>query len=251
MPYNPRDLEPSGSTHRLPDRGRAPSGLRHSFFSREVESSMLKRSLRSIATTWLAGLLVLLPLALTLAVLGWVLALLNQFIGPDSYVGGIFARLGYPFSSNPVLAYLFGALVLIAAIYLLGLVVQAGLKRPLQRLTDRLLRRIPLVGSIYSLADRFVGLLDKKQEADIGAMSPVWCLFGGDGAAVLALAPSPQPVRIDNREYVAVLIPTAPVPFGGALIYVPAEWVRPAHIGVDALTGIYVSMGITPPPAPR
>jgi uncharacterized membrane protein len=41
------------------------------------------------------------------------------------------------------------------------------------------------------------------------------------------------------------------VPFGGALLYVPTEWVRPANIGVDALTGIYVSMGITPPPAPR
>jgi len=211
---------------------------------------MLKRSLQSVATTWLAGLLVLLPLALTLGVLGWIVSLLNRFFGPGSLVGRVFAALGYPFSSNPVLAYLFGSLLLIAAIYLLGLVVQAGLKRPLQGLTGRLLRRIPLVGSVYNLADRFVGLLDKKQDADIGAMSPVWCFFGGDGAAVLALAPSPQPVRIDDRDYVAVLIPTAPVPFGGALLYVPTEWVRPANIGVEALTGIYVSMGITPPPAP-
>jgi uncharacterized membrane protein len=31
---------------------------------------------------------------------------------------------------------------------------------------------------------------------------------------------------------------------------VPAPWVRPANIGVDKLTAIYVSMGITPPPAP-
>jgi uncharacterized membrane protein len=212
---------------------------------------MLKRSLQSIATTWLAGLLILLPLALTLGVLGWVLSLLNQFIGPDSYVGGLFAALGYPFSSNPVLAYLFGTLVLVAAIYLLGVVAQAGLKRPLQILTGRLLRKIPMVGSVYSLADRFVGLLDKRQEADIGAMSPVWCFFGGEGAAVLALAPSPQPIRIDGRDYLAVLVPTAPVPIGGALLYVTTEWVRPANIGVDTLTGVYVSMGITPPPAPH
>ena len=80
-------------------------------------------------------------------------------------------------------------------------------------------------------------------------MSPVWCLFGGEGAAVLALAPSPQPITIDGREYRAVLIPTAPVPFGGALLYVPVEWVRPAQIGVDQLTAVYVSMGITPPPS--
>jgi uncharacterized membrane protein len=69
----------------------------------------------------------------------------------------------------------------------------------------------------------------------------------GDGAAVLALAPSSEPIQIDDKHYLAVLVPTAPVPFGGALIYVPAKWVRPAAIGVDRLIAVYVSMGITPP----
>jgi uncharacterized membrane protein len=40
------------------------------------------------------------------------------------------------------------------------------------------------------------------------------------------------------------------VPIGGALIYVPADWVHPANIGVDKLTAVYVSMGITPPDPP-
>jgi uncharacterized membrane protein len=212
---------------------------------------MIKHGLRSIAATWLAGLVVLLPLALTAGVLYWAFDLVNRFIGPGSFVGGLFAAIGYPFSSHPGLAYVFGTLLLIAAIYLLGVVAQLGLKGPLKRLADVTLRRIPLVGSLYGLADRFVGLLDQPQEADIRAMSPVWCFFGEKGAAVLALAPSAQPVEIDGGQYLAVLVPTAPVPFGGALIYVPAEWVRPAEIGVDKLTAIYVSMGITPPPALR
>jgi uncharacterized membrane protein len=42
-----------------------------------------------------------------------------------------------------------------------------------------------------------------------------------------------------------VLVPTAPVPVGGGLLYVPKEWVTPADVGVDGLTSIYVSMGIT------
>jgi uncharacterized membrane protein len=63
--------------------------------------------------------------------------------------------------------------------------------------------------------------------------------------------PSPDPVRIEGRRYYGVLIPTAPVPIGGALLYVPADWVRPADISIETLTTIYVSMGITPPPAPR
>ncbi|HSD54391.1 MAG TPA: DUF502 domain-containing protein [Burkholderiales bacterium] len=211
---------------------------------------MIKRGVKSIATTWLAGLLVLLPLALTLAVLAWLLNLVYGLVGPGSLVGRLFAALGDPFSNHPVLAYLIGTLVLLGAIYLLGLLVQLGLKEPLKALTDRTVRRIPVIGGLYNVADRFVGLINQEQQTDIRGMSPVWCVFGGDGAAVLALAPTPQPVDIGGRRYLAVLVPTAPVPFGGALIYVPSEWVRPADIGVDRLTATYVSMGITPPQAP-
>ncbi|MFT4172689.1 MAG: DUF502 domain-containing protein [Rhodocyclaceae bacterium] len=212
---------------------------------------MFKQSLNSILKTWLAGLLALLPLALTLALLGWIVSLLNRFVGPESLIGRMFAAVGQPFVDSQILAYLFGTVLLIVALYPLGLAVQSGLKRPLARLVDITLRRLPLFGSLYNLADRFVSLLDQKEEADIAAMSPVWCFFGGNGVAVLALMPNPEPVDLEGRLYCAVLVPTAPVPIGGGLLYVPVEWVRPATIGVDKLTAIYVSMGITPPPSLR
>ena len=208
---------------------------------------MIRRSLESMARTWLAGVLLLLPLALTLAALVWVFKLLNRLIGPASFVGQIFAWLGYPFTTNPALQYVLGTLVLIVLIYVLGLIVESGMKGPLEQLAGRVVRRIPLVGSLYGVADKFVGMLDKKESADISAMSPVWCFFGGKGVAVLALAPNAEPVEIDGRSYLGVLVPTAPVPIGGALLYVPAEWVTAANIGVDKLTAVYVSMGITPP----
>jgi uncharacterized membrane protein len=82
-------------------------------------------------------------------------------------------------------------------------------------------------------------------------MSPVWCFFGGEGgAAVLALMPSSKPVVIGGEEYVGVLVPSAPVPLGGALVYVPRRWVKPAEGGVDELMSVYVSMGVTPPRPP-
>jgi len=37
------------------------------------------------------------------------------------------------------------------------------------------------------------------------------------------------------------------VPFGGGLFFVPAEWIKPASFGVEGLTSIYVSMGISAP----
>ena len=50
-----------------------------------------------------------------------------------------------------------------------------------------------------------------------------------------------------EHKYIAVLVPSAPVPFGGALIYVPADWIKPADGGVERLMNVYVSMGVTPP----
>jgi len=211
--------------------------------------AMIRRGLQSLAATWLAGFLVLLPLAVTLGLFVWLVGLIYALVGPGTPLGRLSATLGYPFASSPGLAYLFGTLVLLLAIYLLGLLAQSRLKPRLSSLTDRTLRRVPLVGNVYGLADRFVGVLNQRQEADIRAMRPVWCFFGGDGAAVLALAPSAEAIEIEGRPYQAVLIPTAPIPFGGALLYVPAAWVRPAHIGVDKLTATYVSMGISPPHA--
>jgi uncharacterized membrane protein len=37
------------------------------------------------------------------------------------------------------------------------------------------------------------------------------------------------------------------VPVGGALIYVPSSWIKPADGGVETLMNVYVSMGVTPP----
>lgn len=208
---------------------------------------MLKRGFQSIATTWFAGLLALLPLALSLALLGWLVSLLDRLMGPHSALGRLFTELGQSFVSGPLLAWLLSIVALIVVLYPLGLAVQLGLKKPLRRLLDHTLRRIPLFGNLYGLADRFVGLLDQKDSADLAAMSPVWCFFGGDGTAVLALLPNPQPILIEERAYHAILVPTAPVPVGGGLLYVPVEWVKPAHMGMDRFTSIYVSMGITPP----
>ena len=210
---------------------------------------MLKRSVESIAGTWMAGLLVLLPLGLTVVLVVWLADLLNRFLGPGSIVGRMFAAIGAPLAGDSPFAYLLGTLLLIAAIYPVGLAVQAGLKRPLKALADRTLRRIPLLGSLYDMSDSVVGLLDRRQSADLRAMSPVWCFFGGDGVAVLALAPSAEAITIEGRAYRAVLVPTAPVPVGGGLLYVPVEWVKPAQVGMDRVIATNVSMGMTPPVA--
>ena len=67
------------------------------------------------------------------------------------------------------------------------------------------------------------------------------------GVGVLALMPSPERFCIDGHDYHVVIVPTAPVPFGGGLLFMPVESVKPAEMSVDGLMSIYVSMGVTTP----
>jgi uncharacterized membrane protein len=207
------------------------------------------KHLRPLVTTWLTGLLAVLPLVLTVVLLGWAVGIVNRFLGPSSLFGRSFTVFGEWFATHPLAAWLLGTLLTIVLVYLLGLLVQSRLKAPFKSLLDNTMRRIPLVGSVYALAERFVSVIGDRQEADIAAMSPVWCFFGGDGVAVLGLLPNPEPIELQGRMYLTVLVPTAPIPVGGGLLYVPAAWVKPAEIGIDTLTSVYLSMGITAPRA--
>ena len=79
-------------------------------------------------------------------------------------------------------------------------------------------------------------------------MSPVMCYFGGEGGtAVLALLTSQEIIHIDDNDYYSIMIPTSPVPIGGAILYVPVAWVKKVNFGIDGLVNIYVSMGVTGP----
>jgi uncharacterized membrane protein len=197
---------------------------------------------------FLTGLLAALPLLLTLFVTIWLLSILNQYFGPGSGFGRFLASLGI--GTSELASYLIGLGIIVTAIYALGLAVHLRLGAWMAALFDRLIRRIPLVSNLYDLASRFVSVVDTKGGDSLKGMSPVWCYFGGKpGAAVLALLPTKTPIRLGEEDYLGVLIPSAPVPFGGALVYVPAKWIEQAPGGIDELMSVYVSMGITPPGA--
>lgn len=198
--------------------------------------------------TFLAGFLVLLPLAVTIAVIVWVGAFIYAYVGPRGPIGRILISIGFGLSDSPVAAYVLGTVIVIGLIYLLGLAVESRLETRVRHLIDSLMQRIPFVRNLYDVTKRFVAIMDRREQDGLKSMSPVWCFFGGEGGAgVLGLLPMPRPIMIGGERYYAVLIPSAPVPVGGALVYVPATWVKPANIGVETLMSIYVSMGVVAP----
>jgi uncharacterized membrane protein len=203
-----------------------------------------------IGRVFIAGLLAALPLMLTIFIIVWLLNFLNQYLGPGSAFGRFLTSLGFGVGTSELAPYLIGLSLIAAVIYALGLVVHSRLGAWVTGLFESIIRRIPLVSNVYDISSRFVSIVDTKNGDSLKGMSPAWCFFGGKpGAAVLALLTSKTPIRLGGEDYLGVLIPSAPVPFGGALVYVPAAWIEPAEGGIDELMSVYVSMGITPPGA--
>jgi uncharacterized membrane protein len=216
------------------------------------DNAVMTRTSAQLLRIFVTGLLAALPLAATLAIFGWAARLLLRWLGPDSAVGQVLRWIGLGVTGSEVAGYAIGVALVALAIFALGLLVEAGLQRGLSRAVNAVLERIPLVRSVYDLSRRIVGLLSQREGAGMQSMSAVWCHFGGTPAegepgraAVLGLLSTQEPVFIDGRPYLGVIVPTAPVPVGGGLLYLPQAWVSPAGVGFEALTSIYVSMGLS------
>lgn len=203
---------------------------------------MLKRLWQPLVS----GFVFALPLGLTAGVLFWLAVLIHDVLGPTSGFGRVLGAIGLTLVASEAVAYAIGVLLVLVLTYLLGLLVQTGLKVQLAALLDVAMQGIPVVRSIYRASQRLSEALETPGPDRQQGMQPVLCMLGGPGsAAVLALRASARPIEIDGARYVAVLIPTAPVPVGGAILYVPETWVRIADMPLDEMLNVYVSMGAT------
>jgi uncharacterized membrane protein len=198
-----------------------------------------------LARTFIAGLLVVLPIVLTVVLVVWVGNIIITFVGPNSVIGRMLITIGFGLSASTWVAYMFGVLIVAFFIYVLGVITETRLEHSVHNIIGNVMQRIPLIGYIYDMAKRLIAIIERKDDGSFKGMRPVWCFFGGDGgAAVLALLPSSEIVMLNGESYHVVLVPSAPVPVGGALVYVPTKWVKPADIGIDGLMSIYVAMGV-------
>jgi uncharacterized membrane protein len=204
----------------------------------------------SVTRLFMSGLLAVLPLVLTVAIVGWVAGILRDYLGPNTTVGSLLSYVGLQVDSNVqgTAAYVLGIVIVLFAILGLGILFELGAKQIFQVTLEWILRRIPLVGSLYGSLRQLVELFDKSEQTELKAMGVVYCHFGtAQGPGVLALMPSPEAIDIDGTKFYVVIIPTAPVPFGGGLIFFPVEQVKPIDMSVDNFVSIYVSMGVTTP----
>ena len=203
---------------------------------------------RSLLRFFLVGVIAVLPLVITVGVVVWVSGVLVRWFGRGAPLGRAVGALGLPMFQSETFAYLAGWVIVLALIFGLGVLVEMGARRFLVDRFDRIARRVPVLGGVYGTVRQFAELMDTKDKADLRGMSVVFVIFGGErGAAFLALLPTPERFRIGELDYHAVVIPSAPVPVGGSLIFVPAASVVMANVSMEAFMSVYVSMGVTGP----
>lgn len=198
--------------------------------------------------TLVAGVLAALPLLATLWLFSAVFSLLYSWVGPGSAIGQTLGSLGVRLFGHEWTGYVVGVAVALLLLVGLGMLVKRGLAAWFGSIVDAVVGRIPIVRTVYETVEKFVEIVAQRDDSAFRSMRPVWCHFGDEGSvAVLALLSSAQPVLVDGRACFVVLVPTAPIPIGGGLLFVPIERIRPTELGMEALTSIYVSMGVTAP----
>lgn len=210
---------------------------------------------KGIVSTFLAGLFVLLPIAITIGLMSWVGGILAAWFGPGSVVGNALQRMGGLEPAEPgavtgstvmdYTAWFVGCLIVLAAIWLLGLFARSVGKDTVARAFNAAVERVPLVNTLYKPVVQVVDMLKKDGNDDMKGMSVAYCAFGGEGGAgFLGLLVSEHVYRFGDREYQVVYIPTSPVPMSGGIIFAPVSAVHKVDMTVDDLMQIYFSIGV-------
>ena len=210
-----------------------------------------RNSAQQLKAYFLTGLIAILPLLLTIFIMKWVAGTLNGYIGPRTVLGRGLQSVGYKFSpiSNLTIAYVLGILLLLLAILVLGILLESGAKKTLRGLAQRTLYQLPLVRAIYRTTDKFVSLMPSGDVDNLKGMRVVYVRFGeaASSPGTLALMPSMELFLIGGKGHWIVIVPTAPIPVGGAMLFVPTESVFSTDLTIDAFAGSFVSLGVTTP----
>jgi uncharacterized membrane protein len=191
---------------------------------------------------WLvAGLLVVVPVAITIAVLNWVVGTLDQTLlilpanwRPDQVLG-----MHIPG---------FGVVLTLAILLLVGAVASNFIGRKLVSIGDAIVHRIPVVRSIYSSVKQVSDtLFSESGNAFRTAVLIEWPRPGVWTIAFVTGTPGGDVANHLVGDYVSVYVPTTPNPTGGYFVMLRKSECIELKMSVDDALKYVVSMGVVAP----
>ncbi len=200
-----------------------------------------------------AGLLVWLPLAVTIWVLHAVLGIVDAMFGwvLTASQALLPAAAHAPLEALrkvPGLGVLVVALLLLATgVFAANIVGQWWLRQG-----SRILRRIPIVKSIYSSVKQVSDtLFSSSGNAFREAVLVQYPRSGSWTIAFVTGKPGGEAAAHLAGDYLSLYVPTTPNPTSGFFLMVPRADVIELAMSVDEALKYIISMGVVAPPMPR
>lgn len=210
-----------------------------------AKESFFVRAQIFLRRNFFAGLLVVLPLVITIWIIGWMVQLLElgiellpPFLRPDHVL--------------PVYVPGLNAAVSLAMIVLLGFLVSSVLSQRISRYFSEVLLRIPVFRGVYSAVKRLVEAILLPAHPDFNRVVLVEYPRKGVYAIGLMTGVTEGEVQeVTAARVINVFVPTTPNPTSGYYVLVPEEDVIQLKMSVEEAFKLVMSGGIVTPEKAR
>ncbi len=202
--------------------------------------------LNKIRNNFLAGVAIIFPLAITIVIIRYLVIKINSWIlNPVMELLNLSPSLTY---YGVFIAKTLAFLIVIFLISLIGWAASIIFLRRLFSSGEKLFRKIPMVGKIYSvikeIGSAFLGL----EKAFFKRV--VLIEYPRKGLYSIAFITRERQDKIKNatgKELVGVFVPTTPNPTSGIFLLVPKEEVKFLEMSVEEGLKLVVSSGTIMP----
>ena len=189
----------------------------------------------------ITGLLIWIPLVITLWVLKLIVDSLDQvlLLLPPEFRTENWLGLHVPGM---------GAVMTLVIVFVTGLLTTNLIGARLVNFWHEILHRIPVVNSIYSSVKQISDtLFSSSGQAFRKALLVQWPYPGMWTVAFLTGRPGGDVANHLPGDFVSVYVPTTPNPTGGYFVVVARKDVIELDMSVDAALKYIISMGVVPP----
>ena len=196
-----------------------------------------------------AGLLVWIPLGVTILLIGFAVRQMDKTIGviPTNYQPAVILQNIFG-TENPVHIPGFGVILILVVVLLTGVLVANFVGRMFVGGWESLMERIPVVRTIYSAAKKFAEVVFSDSSQSFKKVLLIE--YPRKGLYSLAFQTSTELGEVQGRtggEVVCCFVPTTPNPTSGLVIIVPKKDVVVLDMDVDEALKMVISLGVVVP----
>ena len=206
----------------------------------------MKRVLLKIRRIFLAGLLVSLPLVITILVFKFLFKTLDNFLGP--LVTTLLIEAGFPIVETFHLPGL-GVVTTFLLVFLIGLFTTNFIGKKLWGLGEMVVGQIPVIRSVYTGAKQVIETFATSGSQSFSKV--VMLEYPRKGLYCLAFVTGQtggEPQAKTEQDLVSIFLPTTPNPTSGFLLLTPREDLIELDMSIEEGIKMIVSGGLVTPP---